>query len=440
MNHLEETRKANLFRVIYLALCFMMLFTAYFAGQNLMTQIYKQLGYDNLGPLCFSTIFGVFALTSIFSSHYYKKISAKTGIVYGSSVYVLFIFAGTVATYCDKYKPSTSICSASSIYALNIITAGFLGVGAAFLWLCQSTYVNACALEETRGMFNGVFFSIFQISQILSGVIATVVLGTMDQFSFYVVLVIFGGIAVTMFTLMKEPVPYGEVAKVEEREETINEALVEFGRTIRENKYRFLYMAIIFTGVGTSFYASTLGTIVGTTADSVDPQVINKMTGYVFIVLALGAISAGITIGKLADKYDKVKVLIGTMIAVEIALFLTFMTSLQKSFPLATISGAFWGYVDSALNTLIVVIIGSRFNSSPQVFSAYRFLANVGATFTTICATFVPKDNPIMLIVIIAAALVTFQSLFFSQLAREGEKSNYVKLEEQKLMVELKNI
>jgi len=439
MMSLEEIRKANLFRVIYLGICFMVLFTAYFAGQNLMTQIYKQLGYNSLGAICFFFIIATFGLVSVLASHYYKMISARTGIIYGGAAYVGFIFAGALATYCYKYESNTYFCSTPFLYSFNILTAMILGTGSAFLWLCQSTYINACADEQTRGTYSGIFESIFQVSQILSGVIATVVLGYLDQFSFYVILVLFGVVYVVMSSFIKHPVEYTDAKEQPaiENNTTLRESLKVFYDTLVADKYRFLYTSVVFSGVAMSFCFSYLGTAVTMTVNSADENIINSRTGVVFIMLAIGEILSGFTMGRFADKYDKIKLLGVCMMILEGGLLLTFFAMLLKNYSFAIVCGALWGYGDTAMATLLSVIIGSKFNASPQVFSVYRFLANVSGSLSIATTIVVPKSTPMLLIMIIAGALLSCQVLFYQNLKKQDPKINE---REERLLIELKNL
>ena len=123
MDTIADIRKKNLLRILYLALCFLMLLTAYIAAQNLMTQIYNQLGFGNLGQLCFFSIYSTIILSSLVSTHFHKIIPVKFEIIFGSASYVLFLSGGALATFCDKYKPDFGICDPSFIYFVNIFFA-----------------------------------------------------------------------------------------------------------------------------------------------------------------------------------------------------------------------------------------------------------------------------------------------------------------------------
>jgi MFS family permease len=440
MDNLSRIRRSNLLRVIYLGVCFMFLFTAYLAAQNLMTQIYRQLGYGNLGQICFFTVYSALALASFVSTHYLKKMNAKSGLFGSAMTYVGLILAGTLATYCDKYQSDSAICNTSFIFSLNIITAALLGFGGNFLWNCQAVYVNACADEKSRGAFNGIFLALMQTSQILSGFVATFVLGYADQFTFYSILLIFGIISVVMFLFIQSPIEYEtkekEISVIPEM--TLNESVKSFVSTFGEKRYFFLFTAMAFSGVAVSCYAIYLGTAVSSIVDSDNVNIINQKTGLVFIVLAIAEVAAGLTIGRLADKYDKMNLLALTLFINEAALVLTLLAVFLKSFSMIIVAGALWGYGDTACNTMLNVVIGSKFNANPKLFSCMRFFQSAGCVFTAICGIII--SSPILFIMIVAACLLILQSLFYRSLPFYSEKAqSYARLEAE-LMIEMKNI
>ena len=430
-------------RVIYIGLCFMILFTAHNSAQNLMTQIFKQLGHHSLGQSCLSFRLFCFALTTIVAPYFFKKITAKTGLILGSTTYIIFFSGGALVTACAKYNSDAIICNVSFSYTFNIITAGLSGIGACFLWLAQATYVNACADEQSRGVFNGVFLSLFETSQIFSGMIATFLLGNSDANTFYLTLVVIAGIAIAMFIFIQAPVQYSTEIVQNKSQGTLAETLRDFVQIIRDKRYYFLFMVIIFTGVATAFYFVFMGTAVTIILSNESLNVINQSTGFIFIVLSLGEISAGITIGRLADKYDKIKILSISMYIYESALVMTLLACLFGSYQLAIISGLLWGYGETALGTMINVIIGSKFNSNPKIFSVYRFFYCLGGVLTTFCGVALQNDSPFLFALVIATVLLICQTMTYKYLKEENSQksSDYVKfVDEKQIMIEMKKL
>lgn len=409
----EEIKKANLFRVVFIGVCFTTLFTAYIAAQNLVSQLYGQLGYSYLGQTCLFTYFGLFALGSTFAAHYKKKISVKTGLIFGAAGHISFVFAGAFTTFCSKNGYEEALCSPSFISFFNILCASFLGIGASFIWLCQATYVDECADEQTKGLFNGIFWSIYQVAQITSSALATFLLGSTDQFTFYSILLLFGIGAIVLMTFIKPPVDNGSRKPQQQAvsEETLTEALTSFYEVLKEKNCYFLYLGIFFSGIAIGCYISFLGAAAATTIDSTNENEINQSIGFVFIVLSCGEVAAGLSVGRLADIYDKLKLFNITMILNEVALGLTILACAMHSYTLAIICGLFWGYADTAIQTMINAVIGSMFGGRAELFSAYRFFQGLGLMCSALLTILVPRDEPIIYLLIIACIFAIFHFL-----------------------------
>jgi len=438
----EDIKKANFYRVIFLAICFMTLFTAYASHQTLVGQIYAQLGFGRLGQICLVTVFVCFTLSSMVATHFIKQISARTGLFIGTAGHASLIFAGVLTTFCTKYDYESGVCSSSFIFAFNIFCAFCVGVGAAFLWICQALYVNACADSHTKGIYNGVFFSICQSSQIWSSMLATYILGSTDQFTFYSILSLFAIAAIVMLGFVKSPVQNElQDEKVEEPTGTLRDAIESFGQVIGKKKCYWFFAGVFFSGIALGCYFGYLANAITTTVDSTNTNVINQSIGYVLIVLAAGQISAGFSIGRLADTYDKIKVFTATMFIHEAALFTMLLAILFKSYTLGLICGLLWGYGDTSIQTMINALIGSMFNGRKEIFSAYRVFQSAGITFSILMGVILPSDMPIFYLMIVAGSMPFFHNLYYRYMPSNTLKSQDFLLEEEnRIMVELKNI
>jgi len=424
MESQEAIKKKNVYRVAYIGVCFTTLFTAYIAAQNLVSQIYKQLGFSSLGQTCIFIFFSFFGLTSVVAAHFKKKISLKTGFIFGACAHINFVLAGTLTTFCNKYEHDSGVCSSSFIVFYNISSACVLGFGAAFLWLCQALYVDGCADAETKGILNGLFWSLLQCAQIFSSALAAFLLGSTDQFTFYLILLLFGFTAIGMLSFVKPPVENGSKPPQIETNETLAEALQGFKNLAQEKMYYFLFIGIVFSGVAIGFYISFLATAVGSIIQSENTQETNKMISYVLLVLSCGEVIAGLTVGKLADKYDKIKLFTITMIINEVALVLTFLACLFKSYYLAILAGWFWGYGDTAIQTMINTCIGSMFGGRPELFSAYRFYQGIGEMIAAILAVFLSGGGPILYILVIAGIMMVFHVWYIQYLPKNSPQGN----------------
>jgi len=143
----------------------LLLFTAYNSVQNLQSSLLGQTGYYSLMiiyiSLCITTL--------LFSGQVVHMIKPKWALAVGATCYVAFIIA-------NRWP------SIGSLYP----TAAILGFGGGILWAAQGTYLTIASSNyaesrnqtrvATMGLFTGIFFGIFQISQVIGNLISSFVL------------------------------------------------------------------------------------------------------------------------------------------------------------------------------------------------------------------------------------------------------------------------
>jgi len=355
----------------------------------------------------------------------------------------VFMSGGVLVTYCGKDSQGASICSIPFIYGYVILTGCIHGVGGTFLWLAQASYVNLCADDRTRGVANGIFFALLKSSTILSSGIATFVLGNMDQFTFYVILMIISIVASVMFFFLPSP-PAQEEDLIEKGQETaelsLKESLDVFLKSLFEVKYRFIFSVMIFSGVALTFYCTSLGSYVGLTLDSQDVNVINQSTGIVFMVLAMGTIIAGPIVGYLADKHSQMSLLGSSLTVVEIGVAVTIVACLLKSYSLALVCGLIWGLGDTSMNTMTNVVIGSYFKNDVQILACYRFFQSLGSLFMTVLGIFLLTGSPYLLVGMIAGVLIVLHMYYNYKQPQDKKQFADGLLYDEKMMIEMKKL
>ena len=146
---------------IHLGLSFCAVFMAFSVSQNFQTSSdHKKQGANALGIL-----YACFTAANFISSFVVSSLGSKLCLILGSLTYVLFVAANIVY-----------------VELLLYLSSGLLGLGASVLWTAQGAYISNCsALHEqtlglppssTLGFFNGLFFSIFQVNQLLGNLLA----------------------------------------------------------------------------------------------------------------------------------------------------------------------------------------------------------------------------------------------------------------------------
>lgn len=419
---IAKNRRGNLFRVVYIGTCFMFILTACNAAQNIMSEIFERLGYDNLTQICFITQCIMFIAASFLSSYYVNKVPKKFLMVLGAVAYGVFISGGAIVTYCDKFKDKGLYCQPTFIYSYNITAAMLLGFVSPFFWICQGVYVNKCCDEHTRGMSNGIALSLMQSSQLWSAIVTTTMLGYTDEFTFYIVVLLIDLVAIIMAFFILKPLEYP--GSIENQQKDIDEGLRKsvkalVTKTLFNKRYAFLFSGMVFSGIVMGFFPNYLGTAISYTIKSLPSNIVEEKIGFVFFILAVGEILAGLVIGKLSNKYDKINLLYFALIMGQVALTVTFLSDFLVEYNVSVLSGFLWGFCDNSTQTIICIIIGSKFDSSPQLFAIYGMLQFFGVLSISSLKMALSKINPIYFIGIVAAIVLVFQCLMHYSLPKK---------------------
>ena len=178
---LEPRRSGTYFRLLALqSLAFFFTFAAFNAAQALAGSIPAPLG---LAPIQFMAIYVTFALLCIPAPKLLSRIGPKACMILGMSPYAALVASFLAPHVCAGDTAGGACWSAGSIWALRLATAVLLGIGAPLLWTGQGVYLGRLAVSESRRVckglteeevacetsrtlkrYNGVFWSIFQLS------------------------------------------------------------------------------------------------------------------------------------------------------------------------------------------------------------------------------------------------------------------------------------
>ena len=164
INLFNRTFNINLykFHAVLLSLSFLLIFLSFMTSQAAQTSLdNKDIRSNALGLL-----YGVFTFTNLVSAYIVNLIGMKWCLFLGGLTYALYV-------------ASNISFAVWSIYTVSII----IGLGAAIIWCSQGGYItklsqtydkiNQLVIGSSLGMFNGLFWSVFQINQVLgNGLVA----------------------------------------------------------------------------------------------------------------------------------------------------------------------------------------------------------------------------------------------------------------------------
>ena len=181
--------------VVRLGVFFMLLFTSYISYQNIITQLYEQLEQPILGKLSIFTIYAAFLAGGLVAPFLGKRINFKKLFV-GSAICYTINFSSGIALH---YLGYGTLC----IVVVEVV-AVIGGASASLLWVAQGAYIHfVCEQngeQHRKGYYFGVFYGIFCVSNITSGLVTTFMLGLFDVLVYFWILVGVGVIA-TLFCL-----------------------------------------------------------------------------------------------------------------------------------------------------------------------------------------------------------------------------------------------
>ena len=169
------------FRLLALqSLAFFFTFAAFNAAQALAGSIPAPPG---LAPLQFMAIYVTFALLCIPAPKLLSHIGPKACMLLGMCPYTALVASFLAPHVCTDGTAGGACWSAGAIWALRLTTAVLLGMGAPILWTGQGVYLGRLAAHEARRVckglgeeevasetsqtlkrYNGVFWSVFQLS------------------------------------------------------------------------------------------------------------------------------------------------------------------------------------------------------------------------------------------------------------------------------------
>eukprot|EP01013_Petalomonas_cantuscygni_P044469 TRINITY_DN907_c0_g3_i1.p1 TRINITY_DN907_c0_g3~~TRINITY_DN907_c0_g3_i1.p1 ORF type:complete len:665 (+),score=144.21 TRINITY_DN907_c0_g3_i1:186-2180(+) len=139
--------------VVLLGFSFFILFSAFMTTQNIETSINK-----SSGELSLAVLYYVFAISNLMlSSRLVAILSERIALALAASLYAIYIAANLLVTVAPW---------------MLIIGGAVNGVGAAVLWTAQGSFVSLWSRPSTAARNVGIFFAIFQLSQVVGNIVA----------------------------------------------------------------------------------------------------------------------------------------------------------------------------------------------------------------------------------------------------------------------------
>lgn len=219
LRKLGDGKWLNFRKAVFLASCFLVLFIAFNSAQNIITEVTSQNGYGAFGFRELGIMHLATAITALFSSVIVGKLGLGRSLFIGSLGFLTFLIAQIFPNWShedqakkdEEHKGSVPVFLQSDgfVYILCCISMVLNGCGASILWVAQGKYFSKCATNESRGFYFGLFWSIYQGSQIFGNLFSALLfyekVANVGKTVFHLVMTGIAIIAVIGFRLVQKP-------------------------------------------------------------------------------------------------------------------------------------------------------------------------------------------------------------------------------------------
>jgi len=176
------------------------------------------LGYPGLGFVNLCVIYLFFGLGSLVSAPINRKFGHRLSLVVSSTTFFLWIAAFIIPAYkYDNYRdhkgPVPALFSDTSVVITQIFSAWLVGVGGGPLWVSQMCYVSECANAQTKGRYNSLFVSLYQVSSIVGSILTGQLIKLVNKTTFYLIMTCIGAAGTLFLMLLKPPIEQDEDAE-----------------------------------------------------------------------------------------------------------------------------------------------------------------------------------------------------------------------------------
>ena len=86
----ELSVRAQYVRVIFMGLSFMIMFTSFNSLQNIVSKLYEEYGYNNMGQTAILFLYAAFGVSTFFTSFIVKSLGYKKTLFFSSLGYGIF--------------------------------------------------------------------------------------------------------------------------------------------------------------------------------------------------------------------------------------------------------------------------------------------------------------------------------------------------------------
>lgn len=348
--------------IILLSSAFLILFLSYNSLQNLLTSLLPgNLGNESLATLYLSVAIFVFAAPSVVA-----RIGEKWSMFWGAAMYVLYMGS------CIHVIP-----------AVVLVFSVVIGAGSAVLWVAFGAYLIKCSSKENYGRNSGLFWSIFQFSNVFGNLGAYFVFNHLGNLALFIGFTIVGGLGTLSLLFLGKPHHVGPDPNIPSR---LSVALSPLQQAFEALKLAItphmvlLAPMMFFSGYELSFWTGAF------------PPILDKKTiGLVLTFAGIGEVIGGLGIGWLSDHFGRSSaVILGSVVYATGMGLSVILRNYEAPDPapswadasfVAYIASFCFGIGDSTFNTQMYSLLGHKYSGvlSVHSFSVFQLWQNLGS-------------------------------------------------------------
>lgn len=382
--------------VLIMSVAFLLLFAAYNTIQNYVTSLLP----GNLGNVSLGVLYVTVAVTVFLAPAIVYACREKWTMVFGALCYVVYM------------------ASLIEIVEWAVLGASVvIGFGAAILWVAQGSFLTLCSPKGKRGTHTGIFWGLFQFSNVFGNLAAYFVLPHVSKALLFAVFTSVGAAGAASLLFLRRIAAYDQQPaylaagsddeEKARRQETIElvppgkpiRGIVGMWRRVRDGAglvYRSIWLDVVvlfpdprilllspiffFTGFELAFWTGEF------------PQLLDPSTiGLVLMFAGVAEVVGGLMVGWLSDRLGRsFTVLLGTFFYATGLLLTSYLkygyweSPALFGAPLSAFAAAYcFGTGDSAFNTQTYAALGQLFpdpeRKSLGAFTIFQFVQNVGS-------------------------------------------------------------
>ncbi len=355
---------------LVLTIAFFFLFAPFSAIQNLESSLNAE---DKLGPTALATLYLVYTFGCIMAPAVVSTLGAKYSMVISSVFVCFFVVAHVKPTWFTLMPASASV-----------------GLWCAFMWAAQGVYISNCALayaasnenvstRDAFNLFNGIFWGLYNVNQILGNVISSLVLAHgHSQQTLFTLFFVFLALAVLATCLMCLLRPLSEIEKDAEKvgggaknvamEKSVGEIVVSTFDLMKNPKMFMLTPLFFFTGISFGFLCSDFS------KDLVHESLGVQHIGLVMCAFGGADAIACLLLGKLSAYISQYRLIILMYLGYTcIFCFFLFWSVRTNAYFELYLVVLIYGFADAIAITQIYALIGETFQDNMEsAFSLFR--------------------------------------------------------------------